>query len=47
MLINYFRRVPVVSKDGKVLGIISRPDVLAYILHYKQAQTAVASSPQR
>ncbi len=47
MLINYFRRVPVVSKDGKVLGIISRPDVLAYILHYKQVQTAVHSSPQR
>lgn len=47
MLINYFRRVPVVSKQGKVLGIISRPDVLAYILHYKQAQTAVHSSPDR
>ena len=36
MLINYFRRVPVVSKDGKVLGIISRPDVLAYVLQHEQ-----------
>jgi len=45
MLINYFRRVPVVSRQGKVLGIISRPDVLAYILHYKQTQTAVLSAP--
>jgi len=47
MLFNYFRRVPVTSKDGKLVGIISRPDVLAYILHYKQVQTAVHSSPQR
>jgi len=46
MLINYFRRVPVVSKHGKVLGIISRPDVLAYILHYKQTQTPVHAGPQ-
>ena len=33
MLINYFRRVPVTSADGKLVGIISRPDVLEYILH--------------
>jgi CBS domain-containing protein len=32
MMINYFRRVPVTSKEGKVVGIISRPDVLKYIL---------------
>jgi CBS domain-containing protein len=45
MLINYFRRVPVTSRDGKVVGIISRPDVLAYILNSKQAQAALHSSP--
>jgi CBS domain-containing protein len=28
MMVNYFRRVPVVSKDGRVVGIISRPDVI-------------------
>ena len=35
MMINYFRRVPVISKDGKVVGIISRPDVIDYILQMK------------
>jgi CBS domain-containing protein len=32
MMINYFRRVPVTSKKGKVVGILSRPDVIAHIL---------------
>lgn len=32
MMINYFRRVPVTSRRGKVVGIISRPDVIRYIL---------------
>lgn len=32
MMINYFRRVPVTSKKGKVVGIISRPDVIKYII---------------
>jgi CBS domain-containing protein len=32
MMINYFRRVPVISKEGKVVGIVSRPDVLKHIL---------------
>ncbi len=32
MMINYFRRIPVTSKEGKVAGIISRPDVIEYIL---------------
>jgi len=45
MLINYFRRAPGVSKDGKVVGIISRPDVLAHIPYYKLSQAAVHSSP--
>ena len=32
MMINYFRRVPVTSKEGKVVGILSRPDVIQNIL---------------
>jgi CBS domain-containing protein len=44
MLINYFRRVPVTSKDGKLVGIISRPDVLKYILQLKRAEAAGTSS---
>jgi len=33
LLFNYFRRVPVISsKTGKLVGIISRPDVLRHIL---------------
>lgn len=44
MLINYFRRVPVTSKDGKLVGIISRPDVLKYILQSRRAEAAGASS---
>ncbi|MEE9370802.1 MAG: CBS domain-containing protein [Sedimentisphaerales bacterium] len=36
MMINYFRRVPVVSKQGKLVGIISRPDIINYILEQKR-----------
>ena len=32
LMVQYFRRVPVVSKKGKVVGIISRPDVIEYIM---------------
>jgi CBS domain-containing protein len=39
LMINYFRRVPVVSKKGKVVGIISRPDIIDYILRQRK-QTA-------
>lgn len=39
MMINYFRRVPVVSKRGKLVGIISRPDIIDYILKQRR-QTA-------
>jgi CBS domain-containing protein len=35
MLINYFRRVPVTSEKGKLVGIVSRPDVLRYILQLR------------
>lgn len=41
MMVNYFRRVPVVSKKGKLVGIISRPDIIDYIIEQRQqnAQT--------
>jgi len=32
MLLNYFRRIPVVSPEGKLVGVISRRDVLRHIL---------------
>jgi len=38
MMINYFRRVPVTSKKGKVVGIISRPDVIEYILQVRRKE---------
>lgn len=36
MIVNYFRRVPVVSKKGKLVGIISRPDIIEYIIEQRQ-----------
>ena len=39
MMINYFRRVPVVSKQGKLVGIISRPDIIEYILEQRRQNT--------
>jgi len=36
MMINYFRRIPVTSIKGKVVGIISRPDVIEYIIQSKR-----------
>ena len=38
MMINYFRRVPVTSKEGKLVGIISRPDVIEYILQARRKE---------
>ena len=35
MMVNYFRRIPVTSKEGKVVGVISRPDLIDYILRIK------------
>ena len=43
MMINYFRRVPVVSKQGKLVGIISRPDIIDYILEQKRQIAEVRS----
>jgi len=44
MMINYFRRVPVTSKEGKVVGIISRPDVIDYMLQIKGERAAAGGS---
>ena len=50
MMVNYFRRVPVVSKKGKLVGIISRPDIIDYIIEKRhqnaqtQSKTSVISS---
>ena len=43
MMINYFRRVPVVSKQGKLVGIISRPDIIDYILEQRRQSAEVHS----
>jgi len=43
MMINYFRRVPVVSKQGKLVGIISRPDMIDYILEQRRQSAEVRS----
>jgi len=36
LMAKYFRRVPVVSTKGKLVGIISRPDIIDYILVQRQ-----------
>ena len=36
LMVKHFRRVPVVSAKGKLVGIISRPDILDYILVQRQ-----------
>jgi CBS domain-containing protein len=35
-MVKHFRRVPVVSSKGKLVGIISRPDIIEYILVQRQ-----------
>ena len=42
MMINYFRRIPVTTKKGKVVGILSRPDVIKYILKQRPVENAHA-----
>ncbi len=44
MMINYFRRVPVVSKQGKLVGIISRPDIIDYILEQRRQNAEVRTN---
>ena len=36
LMAKYFRRVPVVSTKGKLVGIISRPDIIEYIITQRQ-----------
>ena len=36
MMVNHVRRVPVKTREGKVVGIISRPDVIDYILRLRR-----------
>ncbi|MHC4637186.1 MAG: CBS domain-containing protein [Planctomycetota bacterium] len=36
MMVKDFRRVPIVSRKGKLVGIISRPDFIDYIILQKQ-----------
>ena len=36
LMAKHFRRVPVVSAKGKLVGIISRPDIIDYILTQRQ-----------
>jgi CBS domain-containing protein len=43
MMINYFRRVPVVSTKGKLVGIISRPDIIDHIIEQRRQSAEVRS----
>ena len=36
LMVKHFRRVPVVSTEGKLVGIISRPDIIDYIITQRQ-----------
>jgi CBS domain-containing protein len=36
LMVKYFRRVPIISTKGKLVGIISRPDIIDYILVQRQ-----------
>ena len=36
LMVKHFRRVPVVSAKGKLVGIISRPDIIDYIITQRQ-----------
>ena len=40
LMVKNFRRVPVVSTEGKLVGIISRPDIIDYIILQKQINVA-------
>ena len=40
MMINRFREIPITSTKNQVVGIISMPDILNYILQSRYAETA-------
>jgi len=40
MMINRFREIPVTSTKNQVVGIISMPDILNYILQSRYTETA-------
>jgi CBS domain-containing protein len=42
MMINYFRRIPVTTREGKVVGILSRSDVIKYILDQRPVEKTYA-----
>jgi CBS domain-containing protein len=44
MMVNYFRRVPVVSRQGKLVGIISRPDIIDFIMSRNKQNKQVHSA---
>ncbi len=39
MMINHFREIPVTSTKNQMVGIISRPDILNYILQSSYTET--------
>ena len=43
LMVKYFRRVPVVSTKGKLVGIISRPDIIDYIIVQRRMHDQVHS----
>ena len=43
---NDFRKVPIVA-DGKVVGVISRPDIIKYILQLREEDKTTGSSNKR
>ena len=47
LMVKYFRRVPVVSTEGKLVGIISRPDIIDFIIEQRRQKVKVCSETNR